>query len=461
MGWICAYHSCKRRIKRGIRCRYCHKGYCDEHRNPQPPSVPFGKDHDTWAKRGHPCPDYVAQYKLQKEEEEERIRIATKKLIRGESSKIQAPYIRWPENKCVFCEATFSYVLKKCQYCFDSFCEEHMRMKDHNCPHLPKVPGPQPPIEPEVSSQDWYKKIHHWFFTKKRYFDLDKKEIFLDLIIFILAFGALQFLLLYPILKIEIIWHFTAEFFIVIMLWLVAISRGFPLLINLYYAIRGLANGYRYIAYFLILVCAYLFVSTHDIGSMNYADIDNIFGFPLGPSLDIDKIYQKIQSDQVTWEKDQRINQLDFNKKVERVIFDETNKQRQLNGLPPLSLDPNLSDIAREHSQDMADKGYFDHTNRAGEGPTERAERHGYPTRKMVGMWTWVGIAENIGKMPTGDVEGRGYVESSPEAVGYAQVDSWMHSPGHKSNILGSDYDVIGIGVAFDGRYYTSTQDFK
>jgi len=72
-----------------------------------------------------------------------------------------------------------------------------------------------------------------------------------------------------------------------------------------------------------------------------------------------------------------------------------------------------------------------------------------------------VGIGENIGMMPTGNVEGNGYVISSND-VANAMMKGWMNSPGHRANILESDYNFIGVGVAYNGyNTYYLTQDFK
>lgn len=149
-------------------------------------------------------------------------------------------------------------------------------------------------------------------------------------------------------------------------------------------------------------------------------------------------------------------------KDIEKSIFKYTNDQRKKRGLNELIRDEKLADIAREHSLDMAMNDFFDHINLMGEDPTDRATRHQYPIKKYLSGRTYsIGIAENIGSMPTGNVEGIGYVYSDVDSIGKALVDSWMASPGHRENILNPKYDVIGVGVAFDGQYYVSTQNFK
>lgn len=145
---------------------------------------------------------------------------------------------------------------------------------------------------------------------------------------------------------------------------------------------------------------------------------------------------------------------------IEEKIFEYTNKERTERGLSQLQYDTQLAEIAREHSQDMADNDFFSHINQRGEDPTDRASRHGYPIRKVLGGGYYSdGIAENIGMMPIGNVVGIGFVANNGDSIAAAQVASWMDSPGHRSNILNPEFDRIGIGVAYNGEYY-STQNF-
>lgn len=146
---------------------------------------------------------------------------------------------------------------------------------------------------------------------------------------------------------------------------------------------------------------------------------------------------------------------------IEIAIFKYVNIERINSGVKELVWDDELSEIAREHSEDMAKNSFFSHTNLRGEDPTARAIRHGYILRKELGGGYYrVGIAENIGKMTTGYVEEIGYVNNDADSIAKAQVKSWMSSVGHRRNILDPSYDRLGIGVAYDGAYYISTQNF-
>jgi len=146
---------------------------------------------------------------------------------------------------------------------------------------------------------------------------------------------------------------------------------------------------------------------------------------------------------------------------IEVAIFIYTNIERRNRGLKELIWDEKLSEIARAHSRDMVQNNFFSHINLKGEDPTARAKRYGYPLYKELGGgWYAEGIGENIGKMPTGDVLGVGYVSNDADSIAKAQVESWMSSPGHMRNIIEPYYDKLGVGVAYDGLYYISTQNF-
>ncbi|MGH1449691.1 MAG: CAP domain-containing protein [Pseudomonadaceae bacterium] len=105
----------------------------------------------------------------------------------------------------------------------------------------------------------------------------------------------------------------------------------------------------------------------------------------------------------------------------------------------PLTMNPALRCAARVHSKDMADRGFFDHTNPDGEDPFVRMERAGY---------SYFTAGENIAAG-----------QSSPAQV----MQGWMDSPGHCSNIMNPDFAEIGVGTfeAEDGAYrYLWTQAF-
>lgn len=102
----------------------------------------------------------------------------------------------------------------------------------------------------------------------------------------------------------------------------------------------------------------------------------------------------------------------------------------------PLECDPGMARAARLHSQDMCDRGYFDHNSLDGRSPFDRMRDEG------VSFGT---AGENIA-----------YGQSTPAEV----HRTWMNSPGHRQNILGSAYRRIGVGYAECGGRHYWTQNF-
>ena len=142
-------------------------------------------------------------------------------------------------------------------------------------------------------------------------------------------------------------------------------------------------------------------------------------------------------------------------KAVEKSILYYTNRERRKEGLPSLDGDKSLISAARNHSRWMADTGYFDHVGAKHSDPTDRVQKAGYS-----------GVAgENIWHMQSYNGKGLSYREShrwgDPQTLGKVAVRVWMKSPGHRKNLLNSEWDDIGIGVAVNkkGMIYL-TQNF-
>lgn len=103
-------------------------------------------------------------------------------------------------------------------------------------------------------------------------------------------------------------------------------------------------------------------------------------------------------------------------------------------GSRPLNLHPNLCAAAQAHADWMAKNQRMSHTGAGGSNFSQRAREHGYTIR---------GGGENV-------------------AAGYPTVDAvmkgWMKSPGHRRNILNSQWKDAGFGVAKskNGQLYWS-----
>jgi uncharacterized protein YkwD len=102
------------------------------------------------------------------------------------------------------------------------------------------------------------------------------------------------------------------------------------------------------------------------------------------------------------------------------------NEQRVSRGLSALRASSRLRVAAERHSADMVRRGYFSHVTPTGVSVRARLARVGI-RRDIVG--------ENI-------AWGMG-TESTPLAI----VDTWMHSPSHRANILSRRYTTAGVGI--------------
>lgn len=115
----------------------------------------------------------------------------------------------------------------------------------------------------------------------------------------------------------------------------------------------------------------------------------------------------------------------------EQGVFDLTNEERVKNGLAPFKMDKALSDVAREKSNDMKQKGYFDHQSPTYGSPFDMMKQFGI---------TYQSAGENIAMG-----------QRSPEEV----VQAWMNSPGHRANILNGSFTHLGVGYIENGNYWT------
>ena len=91
-------------------------------------------------------------------------------------------------------------------------------------------------------------------------------------------------------------------------------------------------------------------------------------------------------------------------------VISQTNAARARHGLPPLAVDSQLMNSARNQAQWMA---------------SNRNLSHGH------------GVAENI---------------AMGQASASEAVRSWMNSSGHRANMLGSGYTRIGVAVAYSSN---------
>lgn len=118
---------------------------------------------------------------------------------------------------------------------------------------------------------------------------------------------------------------------------------------------------------------------------------------------------------------------------AETAMLQLVNQERTSRGLPALRMDATLRAVARAHSADMFQRGYFSHIGPDGETPFDRMREGGV---------RFATAGENLAMAPTVRIAHRGLMES----------------PGHRANILRGSFRRVGIGVysnPYRGRMYT------
>ena len=99
------------------------------------------------------------------------------------------------------------------------------------------------------------------------------------------------------------------------------------------------------------------------------------------------------------------------------------NRHRRSLGCGALRWDDRLAAVALRHSQDMARRGFFSHTNPDGRDPFDRMRRAGI---------RFQAAAENL---------------ASGQRTGAETFDAWMGSRGHRHNLEDCALTRIGIGL--------------
>jgi uncharacterized protein YkwD len=103
----------------------------------------------------------------------------------------------------------------------------------------------------------------------------------------------------------------------------------------------------------------------------------------------------------------------------------------------PLAWNATLGSAAETHSRAMANHNFFDHKDRDGRTPGDRAELAGYAGQQ---------VGENI---------------SAGQDTVRKVVDGWLASPGHCANLMNPQYHELGAAYAVDpksdaGIYWTA-----
>ena len=130
----------------------------------------------------------------------------------------------------------------------------------------------------------------------------------------------------------------------------------------------------------------------------------------------------------------------------ERTTLCLVNLERTSRGLRRLRDNARLERAATRHSRDMVARDFFSHTSLGGATMMDRIKQAGY-----LGRARSYSLGENLA-WGTGTL-------GTPLKI----VDGWMHSPGHRQNILNPRFEELGVGIVpgapgghADGATYTT-----
>jgi len=115
-------------------------------------------------------------------------------------------------------------------------------------------------------------------------------------------------------------------------------------------------------------------------------------------------------------------------------LLSETNQHRASNGLGPLGLNGKLNSSAQAKAADMVSLDYWAHVSPNGTQPWAFIEAAGYSYQKA---------GENLAY---------GFSTSASTLVG------WMNSPGHRANILDTNYAEVGFGFVNSANFIGTGQ---
>ena len=128
-------------------------------------------------------------------------------------------------------------------------------------------------------------------------------------------------------------------------------------------------------------------------------------------------------------------DQIEIDVAAEQEILQLVNKERVSRGLNALRSHVPIRAVARRHSADMYQRGYFAHENPDGQDPFERMAE---------GRVSYSYAGENLALAPTIAMVHQGL----------------MDSPKHKANILKQEFTDLGIGVYIGPYGLMVTQNF-
>ncbi len=129
-------------------------------------------------------------------------------------------------------------------------------------------------------------------------------------------------------------------------------------------------------------------------------------------------------------------NQMTIDEEAEKILLEKINEERAKVGVQPLKEDILVRNVARIHSRDMLQRGYFSHVSTDGKTLTDRL---------LAANANFQTASENLALAPNANLVHLGL----------------MNSEKHRENILDPSVTRVGIGVMDAGQYgMMVTQDF-
>lgn len=141
---------------------------------------------------------------------------------------------------------------------------------------------------------------------------------------------------------------------------------------------------------------------------------------------------------------------------TERALTTAVNRERTARGLPPVGYDAGLAAVARNHSADMVARSYYSHESP--EGDTAFGRVQAAPV-------SCASVGENIAAAwwhrPFDSLDGERERHTTVEQLAEGLVEQWLNSPDHRHNMLSSEWERTGVGVAVtDEGEVLVTQNF-
>jgi uncharacterized protein YkwD len=208
---------------------------------------------------------------------------------------------------------------------------------------------------------------------------------------------------------------------------------------KLFGIIPGFFSGLILCAFILSLIIALPFslflknsILSSKIGNVLIAntqgftkDWSSIFGGAVNDSLSFLTIEPKSNESIVL---NFKLSKLRVDTQAEQKMFEDVNNERTSRGISALSFSDTLTGVGTAHCEDMFKKDYFSHYTPEGLSPFDRMAQANI-------SFNFAG--ENLALAPNIDLA----------------MNGLMQSPGHRANILSTDFHKVGIGVVDGGVY--------